>query len=263
MGAGGNITIFESKDGLLVVDAGLPDTSEAVLGKMKALSGVPVKTLINTHWHNDHTGGNPAFGKSGALIVAHVNTLKRVSVKQHMVFFNRDVEPLAAEGLPKKTFSTQDEMSFGGETIHVAYHPPAHTDGDSTVHFANANILSTGDLMFSGMYPFIDYSSGGSIEGMIHNAAALLKMVDDQTKIVPGHGPLATKMELADFHNMLASVNETVSALVKQGKSVGEAVEVAPTKKYDAKFGSGFLKPADFVKMLYQGKTELAAKAAA
>ena len=166
MDAGGNITILNTKDGLLVVDSGLPKTAEMVVGKAKSVADVPVTGLINTHWHNDHTGGNVAFGNAGAVITAHVNTLKRVSVKQHMVFFNRDVEPLAPAGLPKKTFSGKDRMTFGGETIQLAYHPPAHTDGDSTVHFTKANILSTGDLLFCGMYPFIDYSSGGSIEGM-------------------------------------------------------------------------------------------------
>ena len=126
------------------------------------------------------------------------------------------------------------------------------------VHFEQANILSTGDLLFSGMYPFIDYSSGGSVEGMIHNSAAILKIVDDQTQIVPGHGPVSTKIRVADFHNMLVGVNETISAHVKQGKSVDEVVAAAPTKEYDAQFGNGFLKPEQFVKMLYQGKKQIA-----
>lgn len=258
MGAGGNITILNTKDGLLTVDAGVPETAAAVLGKVKSVAGVPVKVLINTHWHSDHTGGNPAFGRTGAQIVAHVNTLKRVSATQHMLFFQRDVPPLPEQGLPGKTFTEQEKIAFGSHTIHVAYHPPAHTDGDSMVHFEQANILSTGDLLFSGMYPFIDYSSGGSIEGMIRNSATILQMVDDHTQIVPGHGQVSTKVQVADFHNMLVGVNETIDAHVKQGKSVDEVVAAAPTKEYDSRFGNGFLKPEQFVKMLYQGKKQIA-----
>jgi len=249
MGAGGNITILDTKDGLLMVDSGLPDTAAAVTDKVKG-----VKTLVNTHWHSDHVGGNVAIGKENALIVAHVNTLKRVSAKQHMAFMNRDVEPLAPEGLPKNTFSGKEKMMFGTETLHIEHLPPAHTDGDTTIHFANANILRTGDLLFHGMYPFIDYSSGGSIEGQIHNAAQMLKAVDDQTKIVPGHGPLAKKADLQAFHDMLAAINATVSSLIKQGKSADEVVAAAPTKNFDAQWGNGFLKPEMFVQMLCQGK---------
>ncbi len=263
MGAGGNITILDTKDGLLVVDSGLPNTAAAVVSKVKGVAASSIKTLINTHWHSDHTGGNPAFGSAGALIVAHANTLKRVSAKQHMVFFQRDVEPLPAEGLPKKTFTGKEKIGFGSETLHAEYHPPAHTDGDTTIHFAKANILSTGDLMFSGMYPFIDYSSGGSIEGMTGDSAALAKLVDDQTIIVPGHGPIAKKADLVAFHQMLADVNDAISPMVSQGKSLKEVLAAGPTTKYDAQWGGGFLKPEAFVTMIYQGKTQLAGKKAA
>jgi cyclase len=263
VGAGGNITILNTKEGLLAVDAGLPNTADAVIAKVKGVADAPLRSLINTHWHNDHTGGNVAFGKSGAVITAHVNTLKRVSAKQHMVFMNRDVEPLSPEGLPTKTFTGKQKMAFGGETLSIEHHPPAHTDGDTTIHFEKANILSAGDLLFNGMYPFIDYSSGGSIEGMIHNAALLSKMADTQTKIVPGHGPLATRVDMVAFHDMLAQVNESISGMINQGKSADELLASAPTSRYDSKFGNGFMKPDMFVKMLYQGKTELSAKKAA
>ncbi len=262
MGAGGNITILDTREGLLSVDSGLPDTAGAVLAEVKSVAAIPVKVLIDTHWHYDHVGGNEAFGKTGAEIVAHVNTLKRVSTRQHMVFMNRDVEPLAAIGLPKKTFTTQQKMTFGLETMEIVHHPPSHTDGDTTVFFPKPNILATGDLLFNGAYPFIDYSSGGSIEGMIQSSAVILKMADAQTKIVPGHGALATRADVQKFHDVLADVNEAVSALVKQGKTVDEVVAAGPSKKYDAEFGNGFLKGDQFVKMLYQGKTELAKKAA-
>ena len=261
-GAGGNITILDSKDGLLVTDAGLPNTADAVVTKVKTVSAAPIKVLIDTHWHSDHTGGNTAMAASGAEIIAHVNTLKRVSNKQHMVFMDRDVAPLPAEGLPKKTFTGKQKMKFGSETVEIVHHPAAHTDGDTTVLFAKSNIFVCGDLLFNGIYPFIDYSSGGLIEGMIHNSEQILKTVDGQTKIVPGHGPLATKADVQKFHDLLADVNESISTQIKQGKSVTEVVAAAPTKKYDAEWGNGFLKPEQFVKMLYQGKTDPAMRAA-
>ena len=147
--------------------------ADALVGKVKGVADVNLKTLINTHWHSDHTGGNVALAKAGAGIVAHVNTLKRLSSIQHMEFFNRDVEPSRRRDCRRRRLARKEKISLAAKTVHVTYLPPAHTDGDSTVHFTKAYILSTGDLMFSGMYPFIDYSSGGSIEGMISNAGAL------------------------------------------------------------------------------------------
>lgn len=262
MGAGGNITILDTTDGLLVTDAGLPTTADAVVGKVKGVAAVPLKVLIDTHWHSDHTGGNVAFAKAGAEITAHVNTLKRVSVKQHMVFMNRDIDALPPEGLPKNTFQEKSKMHFGGTVVEIAHHPPAHTDGDTTIFFPKANILVCGDLLFNGSYPFIDYSSGGLIEGMIHASSQILKITDAQTRIVPGHGPMATKADVQKFHDMLVAVNDSVSALIKQGKTLDEAVAAAPTKPYDAAWGTGFMKGEQVVRMLYQGKQMGAQKAA-
>ena len=236
MGAGGNITILKSADGLLIAP-------------------VPVKQLINTHWHYDHVGANVDLGKSGTAILAHVNTLKRLSVKQHIAFFNRDIEPIAAPGLPK-TFQDKGKLTFSGQAVHYQYLPPAHTDGDATVHFAGDNVYSAGDLFFNGMYPFIDYSTGGSIEGMVHNAAAMLKAVDAKTKIVPGHGPIGTKADLQVFHEVLADADAQVSKLIKEGKSVDEIIAAKPTAKWDEKWGGGFMKTPDWLKLLYQGKTK-------
>jgi len=255
MGAGGNITILKSADGLLLVDAGLPNTVAAVLAKLKDVAPAPVKLLINTHWHYDHTGGNEELGKSGTQILAHVNCLKRLSATQHIAFFNRDFPALAEVGRPKQTFQDKGQLSFGGETVRYQYLPPAHTDGDITVHFANDDVYAAGDLHFNGMYPFIDYSTGGSIEGMIRNAATMLKAVGAKTKIVPGHGPLATKADLQAFHDMLADANEQLSKLIKQGKSIDEIVAAKPTAKYDDKWGNGFVKADAWLRMLHAGRT--------
>jgi cyclase len=238
-GAGGNITIVRSDDGVLMVDAGLPNTADAVAGKVKESASLPVQHLINTHWHQDHTGGNESFGKAGAHIMAHENCAKRLAAPQHMAFFNRDIPALPDSGQPKQTFKTKGHLAFGGQKVEYAYFPPAHTDGDITVHFTSANVYSTGDLFFCGMYPFIDYSSGGSIEGTIQNSAAMLKVVDSKTKIVPGHGPLGTKIDLQLFHDVIADANQRVSTLIQQGKTVDELIAAQPTRQYDAQWGNG------------------------
>ena len=185
----------------------------------------------------------------------HENVLKRLSTPQRNAFFDREVPALAPEGRPKVTFSDSGELSHGGEKVTYRYLPPAHTDGDTGVHFANANVYHAGDLFFNGMYPFIDYSAGGSVEGMVSNAARMMKAVDGKTKIIPGHGPMAAKADLHSYYEMLAGVNEKVSKLVSAGKTLEQTQAAEPTKSYDETWGKGFLKPADFVRMLYAGKT--------
>ena len=202
------------------------------------------------------------MGQAGARIMAHENCAKRLATTQHMMFFKRDVAALAPAGQPKQTFKDSQRLSFAGQTLKCQYFPPAHTDGDVTVHFQEANVYTTGDLFFNGIYPFIDYSSGGSIEGMIRNSAAMLKVVGDETKIVPGHGPIGTKAQLQQSHDMLADVNEEISKMVAAGKTADEIAAAAPTQKYDAQFGNGFLKPAAWVGMLCQGKLMNRSKAA-
>jgi len=261
-GAGGNITVLRGSDGLLLLDSGLPETATAVTGKVKEAAPIPVQHLINTHWHYDHTGGNEAFGSSGTHIMAHENCAKRLATVQHIKFFQKDYGPLPAAGQPKATFKESKQLSFGGQTIQCQYFPPAHTDTDITVHFSEANVYSTGDLFFNQMYPFIDYSTGGSIEGMIGDSAAILKAVDDSTKIVPGHGPIGNKVQLQQFHDMLAEANEQISKLVAAGTTADELIAARPTRKYDAQWGHGFLKPENWVGMLYEGKSQKEKKAA-
>ena len=253
-GAGGNIALLASKDGLLMIDSGLPDTAAAVVGKANSVAP-KIAVLINTHWHYDHTGGNVAIGKSGARIIAHVNVKQRLSTNQRIVFMNRDIPALAKEGLPVQTFTDKAHLTYAGEKIEYRHMPPAHTDGDTVIHFQHANVLHCGDLFFNGSYPFIDYSSGGNIEGMISNGTRMLKMVDAQTKIVPGHGPLANKADLQLYCDMLAGVNESVSKLIKEGKPLDQVNAAKPTAQWDDKWGKGFLKGEQVIAMLYQGKT--------
>jgi len=252
-GIGGNIAFLTSSDGLLMIDSGLPETNGPLMDNAKS-AAPKIAILINTHWHYDHTGGNTIVGKSGAKLIAHVNVKKRLSSKQTIAFFKRDFDALPAEGQPAETFEDKGKLTFAGEKLQYTHMPPAHTDGDTVIHFQNANVLHCGDLYFNGGYPFIDYSSGGSIEGMISNSARLLKMVDGTTKIIPGHGPLSNKTELAEYHEVMSGVNEAVSKQIKEGKPVDQIIAAKPLAKWDAKWGTGFMKSDVLISLLYQGK---------
>ena len=252
-GAGGNIALLTSPDGLLMVDSGLPNAVDAVMDKAKS-AAPKIAILINTHWHYDHTGANTAAGKLGAKLIAHINVKKRLSSKQSIAFLKLDFEAMAVEGQPTETFSDKGQLSYAGEKVHYTHLPPAHTDGDTVIHFQNANVLHAGDLYFNGGYPFIDYSSGGNIEGMISNAAKMIKMADAKTKIIPGHGPISDKTELAVYHDVLSNVNAIISKQIQEGKPVEQAVAAKPLAKWDDKWGTGFMKPEVFINLLYQGK---------
>lgn len=254
-GAGGNITIFESGDGLLMTDSGLPDTVAALLAKLKQTSAAPVRHVINTHWHYDHVGANEQLAKSGAVILAHVNTARRLGTAQKIAYFSRDVPALPAEGRPKETFVDQGKLSFGGQDIRYQCLPPAHTDGDTTVHFTAGDVFVGGDLLFNGMYPFIDHSSGGSLEGMARNAAAIARAIGPRTKVVPGHGPVMDRSGVEEFAGLLADADHRISLLMKAGKSLDEMIAADPLKKYDAKWGQGFMKSADWIKLIHYGKS--------
>jgi glyoxylase-like metal-dependent hydrolase (beta-lactamase superfamily II) len=252
-GAGGNIAILEGPDGILLVDSGVPDAAEAVETRARGSNASKITVLINTHYHYDHTGGNERLGRAGARIIAHENVLKRLSTTQHIAFLKRDFPPVPPEARPRTTFGDTGSLAHAGEKVLYRHIPPAHTDGDSTVHFANANVFHTGDLFFNGMYPFIDYSAGGSIEGMIGAADLMLKAVDAKTAIIPGHGPLATRDDLRAFRDMLAAVHERMTKLIREGKTLEQTLAAEPTKAYDDKWGKGFLKGQDFVRLIYTG----------
>jgi len=254
-GAGCNIAILQGADGLLLIDSGLPQNAETMDRKARSVGPSTIQVLINTHYHFDHVGGNERLGREGVRIMAHENVLSRLSTPQKNSFLNREFPALAPAGRPAVTFSTAGALTHGSEKLVYRHLPPAHTDGDATVHFQNANVYHTGDLLFNGMYPFIDYSVGGSIEGMVAAADLIIEAVDAKTKIVPGHGPMAVRDDVRAFRAMLAGVNEQVTALIKAGKTLDQAQAAEPTKTWDEKWGKGFLKGSDFVRMLYAGKS--------
>ena len=254
-GAGGNMLTHRSPEGLLLIDSGLLGSLEAVRFTLKEYSPFPVVTLINTHWHSDHTGGNPAFGQAGAAILAHKNCRARLMTKQYMAFLDRTVQPLPSVGWPQETFETSGTLTHGDETVRYEYMRPAHTDGDITIHLPNADVLHCGDLFSNGVYPFVDYSSGGNFQGMVTSAEAILKKVDNDTTLVPGQGPVATKQDLQNFYSMMASVHEKFSKMMAQGKTLEEIQAAGITRPYDEAWGKGMLSGSEWLRMFYLGET--------
>jgi cyclase len=250
-GAGGNIGVSVGEDGIVMIDDQFQELTPRIQEALAKLSPKPVRFVINTHWHFDHVGGNENFGKAGAVILAHGNVRKRMSTTQLVKMFNREVPASPHIALPVVTFESDVTVHYNDEELYVFHVDNAHTDGDGLILFKKANVLHTGDTLFNGFYPFIDVDSGGSIDGMIASADKVLAMVNDQTKIIPGHGPLATPQDLRAFRNMLTKLRENVAKLIQEGKSLEETITAAPTKDLDAVWGKGFLKPEQVVQMVY------------
>lgn len=252
-GAGGNIVIMEGPDGLLMVDSGLTDSTAGILAKTDKMGNGKVVQLFNTHWHTDHTGSNVILGQKGAKIVAQENVKTRLAKGQYMEFFKRKVDPMDPEGLPSETFKDKGKIKFAGETAQYEHLPPAHTDGDSVIHFHNANVFHGGDLLFNGMFPFIDYGSEGSLAGMAGNAEKIVKMVSDDTTIVPGHGPLMKKSDVKEFHDMLQGSLDIFQRAISQGKTLEQLQADKPLAAYEDKWGKGMFKSDTWIALNYAG----------
>lgn len=250
-GSGGNIGALVGDDGIVIIDDQFAPLSPKIHEALAKLSPKPVRFVINTHYHFDHTGGNEVFGREGAIIVAQDNVRRRMSEKQVIELFKSETPPAPREALPVVTFTDDMGLHFDGEDLHVFHVPNAHTDGDALIMFAKGNVVHAGDTLFNGLYPFIDVGGGGSINGMISAADRVLGLVKDNTKIIPGHGPLATPKDFRAFRDMLVTVRDRVAKLVKDGKSADEAVAAQPTKDLDEVWGKGFLKPEQFVRVVY------------
>jgi len=249
-GPGGNIGVFTWPEGKLAIDSGVAGASDAILLQMDSFGPQPLRILINTHWHYDHTDGNEAFRKKGALIVSHENVRNRMSSAQYIDFFHAHIPASPSAALPESTFPSSTSFNLGTEEIRVTHVPPAHTDGDSFIQFVNANVVHTGDLGFNGFYPFIDYSTGGKVDGMIAGVNKVLTICNNATKIIPGHGPVMTTAELKQYRDMLVDVAERVRKLKKQGRDVAGVVAAKPTAKYDENH-KGFFTPDQFATIVY------------
>lgn len=240
-GAGGNIGVVIGDDGALLVDDQYAPLTEKIAKAVQAIDDQPLRFVVNTHWHGDHTGGNENLGKKGTVIVAHDNVRKRMSVEQVIKAFGSTVPASPAIALPVITFEDAVTFHLNGEEIHAFHVPPAHTDGDSIVHFKTSNIVHMGDLFFNKMFPFIDTSSGGDVNGVIAAAEQVLAMIDAQTKVIPGHGPLTDKAGLTAYRDMLTTVRDRVAALIADGKTLEQVLEAKPTAEFEAEWGGGFL----------------------
>ena len=249
-GAGANVMVVAGLDGLVLIDGGLPDRSPELLKLIaEQFEQRPVKALFNTHWHLDHTGSNEALGKAGAKIIAHRNTKRWLSSTVFVEAQNRTYPPRPPEAIPAEVFDTSGNMTFGQEKLEYGHLPPGHTDGDIYVFFPGPNILMVSDVLSVARYPVMDYSTGGWIGGMIDSTAALIKIADLKTRIIPGAGPLQTRDDLQAEHDMLATVKDRVQTMLRQGKGLVDVIPEGPTKEFDAKWG----KPDLFLSMTYAG----------
>ena len=253
IGAGGNMGLSVGEDAVFLIDDQYAPLTPKILAAIKALTAKPVKFMINTHWHGDHTGGNVNMGKAGALIFAQDNVRKRLSNEQFNDFFKSKTPPIDKAGLPVVSFSEDITFHLNGEEIHAFHVPKAHTDGDAIIHFRKSNIIHTGDTYFNGLYPFIDFASGGSPDGVVAAADRMLAIADDNTKIIPGHGPLSNKAELKVYRDMIATITARIKALLAQGKSLEEIQAAKPTAEFDERWGKGFLPTPKFVELMVAG----------
>lgn len=260
VGAGGNLALAWGADGALLVDDQYAPLTDKIRAAIAGLTDRPLRFVVNTHWHGDHTGGNENLGRTGALIVAHDNVRVRLSTEQFMKLWNERVPASPPGALPVVTFDGSVGFHLDGGEVRVEHVPPAHTDGDAFVRFARADALHAGDLFFNGMYPFIDLDSGGSLAGLIAAVDRILAVCGADTKLIPGHGPLATPGDLRSCRDMLVGVRDAVAPLVAAGRSVEEIVAAKPTARWDEAWGGGFMKPEIFVGIVARSLGATAAK---
>jgi glyoxylase-like metal-dependent hydrolase (beta-lactamase superfamily II) len=253
-GSGGNIAVLTGPDGKVFIDAGITASRPRILEAANGLSPDPIKYLINTHWHFDHADGNEWLNAEGAAIIAHENTHKHLLVAQRVEDwnFNFPASPLAA--VPTEVFSSKKSLALNRSTLNLKYYGPAHTDSDISVTIPEADILHCGDTYWNGIYPFIDYSTGGNIDGMIRAAEANFAAATDKMIVIPGHGqPVSNRTELQAYRDMLVAIRENVAKLKQQGHSLDEVVAAKPTAAFDAKWGQFVITPAFFTRLVYEG----------
>ncbi len=254
-GEGGNMVLQTGPEGNLQIDASYAPAVPRIRAAIATLSKAPAdepSILVNTHWHGDHTGGNEGLHEAGFTIFAHQKTRERLSVPQTMKLFHRTTPAAPAGALPAITFEDSMHMWRNGDSLDLMHFDPAHTDSDIYIHFKKADVLHVGDIWFNGIYPFIDEGTGGSIGGMIRAGSKALALAGNNTKIVPGHGPLGTKAELQNFEDMLTAVRDKVAALKAGGASEVEAVAKKPTAEFDAAWGKGFMSSDVFTGIVYR-----------
>ena len=250
-GAGGNIGLSVGEDAVFMIDDQYAPLTARIVEAIARITPKPVRFVLNTHWHGDHTGGNETLGRAGAVIMAHENVRKRMTTEQFLAHLGRSVPPSAPGALPFVTFTGAMTLHLNGEEIRVVHQPRAHTDGDAMVHFLKADVVHMGDVYWNGMYPVIDTGSGGTVEGMIAACDRVLAAATDRTVIVPGHGrPVSNRAELRAYRDMLSTVLGRVQKLLADGRKLEEVVAAGVTRDFDEKWGKGFVKPDKFAEMV-------------
>jgi glyoxylase-like metal-dependent hydrolase (beta-lactamase superfamily II) len=254
-GAGGNVAVFVWEDGVLLVDDKLPPASPRVKAAVSTITPKPIRFVVNSHWHRDHSGGNEALAGEGAVVVAHENVRRRMSVDSFIAVFDRKAPASPPRALPIVTFTRDVTFHLGGEEISVVHVDAAHTDGDSFVRFRSANVLHMGDCYLNGSFPVIDSSNGGTFTGTIAAADTALGLIDVRTRIVPGHGPVASGQDLRQWRDMLATVQERVKKSVAAGRSLQQVKAERPTREWDERFPGSFVTSDHVVEEAYRAAT--------
>lgn len=252
VGKGGNIGLSVGDDGVLLIDSQFKQLTDKILSAINnRITDKSVKFLINTHWHQDHTGGNENFVKNGAIIIAHENVRERLNAEQFVDFLNKTFEASPLNALPTITYKDSITFYFNEDKIDVYHLPNAHTDGDSIIYFNKRNIIHTGDIYVNGRYPFIDHSSGGSIDGIITGIEKIISIIDNETKIIPGHGLFSNLDELQDYLIMLKDIRQQVLTMVNNGATLNEIIKSDITSKYDNLYSDSFINSEDFLGFVY------------
>ena len=250
-GAGGNIAVSAGEDGVFLIDDEYPQLTEKLRAAVASISEQPIKFVFNTHWHGDHTGGNEALAEGGALIFAHDNSRKRMTMENSLEAFGYVAKPSPEGALPVVTFDRSITFHRNGLEIHAFHVESAHTDGDAVVFFRGANVVHTGDIFQPHAYPFIDLGTGGSMDGIIHGIDRLLTMIDRDTKVIPGHGRLSNAKDVRRYRNMLVAVRARVAAEIRAGKTPEEVIAAKPTAAFDPEWGQGYINGELLTKILY------------
>jgi glyoxylase-like metal-dependent hydrolase (beta-lactamase superfamily II) len=254
IGPGGNIAVLTGPDGKILVDAEVVTARSNVATALASINADPIKQVINTHWHFDHTGGNEWMHQAGGSILAHENTRKRLSTDTRVEGWVYTFPAAPKGAIPTTVFQDEQTVRANGSTLALKYYGPAHTDSDISVYFSEADVLHTGDTFWNRHYPFVDYSTGGSIDGQISAAEANLAKASATTIVIPGHGAVTTgKADLTLFRDVLVEAREKVAKLKKQGRTLEEVVATKPTARYDAEWGQSFQTPKSFLGWVYQG----------
>lgn len=249
--AAGNIGVSVGEDGVAIIDDQFAPLAPKIRAAVALLSDKPIRFVINTHWHGDHTGGNESFGRTGAVIVAQGNVRKRMAARQIGSISGRETPASPAAALPIVTFAGSATLHFNGDDLEATHLPAGHTDGDVAIYWRKANVLHMGDDFFVGDFPFVDNNSGGTFNGMIAATEWALGLVDDNTKIIPGHGPLSDKRGLQEFHDMMVTVRARIVKMINQKKTLEQVVAAKPTADLDAKWAGTFWKPDQWVGRVY------------